>query len=822
MTKIKIEYNPYRCRTKLEYLDSKERIMPVSQNIIERVEKLRMQHYLQPFKGWKGLLAELNESLGDNSYQIIFIGTEPDYRDFARECKRFSEKGNIHFNPQYGLNAAAAANASATEKRRRIGELWEEIERAKIESLNVEDIKANFDSALDSYFNILFTAPVSGGKSTLQNGICGRMYLSTNNNAETAVVSETKLLPDQSDLVGKAVQADDGKTISIPTPITQRTMEEMNKKLGRDKKPAYKLFQFDFPCETFRGLPVIPVMVDTPGPNNAMDKEHRTILSQALNGDEKGVVCVVFPANSIETEDMKEELEMVADAMKNSADGELDAERFLFICNYADGISNFDGEEGTPAKLLKVLNAHGITKPSIFYVCARTAELVRMSRYIRAFPVEKRSEANQTLRQFPDKDKTDYKGFVDQYNTIIDEEDGTAIEPVHTYRYSALPPEKIQELDRQEEKLQNRLRETTDPEERAWLRGEIALINCGVTAIEEAIYTYCEKYSLVIKIRQFHDNIARKAKDQDMLQAALNQVAETDAKRSAAHNMAAKQKEEYEKANLLNKYLERVDQVRLSQDMLDSMEAELEVKISHIQPGNCIKLGGEEGLWCKASDFQNYAQRINDEIDTHTKKAAEAATDYFNEDAIRQMNHLLQDFQKSISELSRKNVFNLSGLKIDGLAPFDVVTSDITPDAVERWEKTGEKWVKADGVFNALKRLNPFGSAYSGFEKQAVFGNVSYCSVSNYLKSKQAKQTQTFHEVLESYRLEVNRHINEMKTEVKKRMKRLDKFIKEQFDEFLRLSADAKELEIEAKRAKQQAEDLEKILNRINKLLEIR
>ena len=114
------------------------------------------------------------------------------------------------------------------------------------------------------------------------------------------------------------------------------------------------------------------VLVDTPGPNNSRDPEHRAATYRMLSESSKTVVLYIMNATQLAVDDDNNLLGHVANSMK--VGGKQSRDRFIFVVNKLDDFKK--GEDSIDAALQKVrdyLADNGIENPNIYPASALTA-----------------------------------------------------------------------------------------------------------------------------------------------------------------------------------------------------------------------------------------------------------------------------------------------------------------------------------------------------------------------------------------------------------------------------------------------------------------
>lgn len=168
MTNIQITYNPYTVKTSIILNDQE-----VDYNVspLAYVQNKRLQEWIEPREGWKGIYKALQECTGEARIRIEFTGTTGDFDDmvYAKE-----KAGNCFQSIELvHKNKSTAKEAEPHQKMEKLKELYKELQEGPVEEFKTEDIRKNFDAAINSDFRIVVIAPMSSGKSTLINSMLG-------------------------------------------------------------------------------------------------------------------------------------------------------------------------------------------------------------------------------------------------------------------------------------------------------------------------------------------------------------------------------------------------------------------------------------------------------------------------------------------------------------------------------------------------------------------------------------------------------------------------------------------------------------------------
>jgi hypothetical protein len=279
------------------------------------------------------------------------------------------------------------------------------------------------------------------------------------NGACTATI--TKIQDDDDKTFKAKVKFKDGNPDANYSCLDYETMKNLN----ADKNVYEIEAKGDIPFVTSEEVAL--VLIDTPGPDNALDSRHGEVTARALDESSKMLVLFVMNGGKINDESQNKFLQSIAKSM--SVGGKQSRERFLFVINKLD---SYDAEDDdianeTLPETVKNLEKMGIENPNIFPVAALPALLIREYQNI-SDPERKKKILNQV--------KPIAEKMVEQGQ-------------LHLEQYPHLP-HGCQEKIKQE--LQHAI-EAND------ILGQ-ALVHSGIRGIEETIKLYVTKYCRPAKI----------------------------------------------------------------------------------------------------------------------------------------------------------------------------------------------------------------------------------------------------------------------------------------------------------------------------------
>lgn len=353
------------------------------------------------------------------------------------------------------------------DKENSISEIFDEIQRGPFAELKQPDVVKAFNMAKSSDFEVNVVATMSAGKSTLINSLLRQKLMPAKQEACTATITEIKDT-DGDCFVAKVYNAN-GELIQTYPELTFEIMEKLNGDPNVSKIRAEGNIPF------VESEDVSLVLIDTPGPNNSRDPEHKAATYRMLSESSKAVVLYILNATQLAVNDDYNLLSHVADSMR--VGGKQSRDRFIFVVNKLDEFKQ--GEDSVDAALNKVrdyLKDNGIENPNVYPASALTALEIRTLL----------TEGNN---------KFDYAvGMANLKVQMFNE-----VEEMHFETKAPLTPSVRGQLEMRLSEARNN----------GDAKGE-ALIHCGIVPIEMAIQMYVQKYAKTAKIRNIVDTFSKR------------------------------------------------------------------------------------------------------------------------------------------------------------------------------------------------------------------------------------------------------------------------------------------------------------------------
>ena len=504
------------------------------------------------------------------------------------------------------------------------------IQNGPFSELRDVDIINAFEHAKSSDFEVCVVATMSAGKSTLINSMLRTKLMPSKQEACTSII--TKLKDNDSQCWQAEVYNKEGRLIEAHENLTISTMERLN---GDENVSVIKAAG-NIPFVTADDVSLI--LIDTPGPNNSRDPEHKRVQSEFLNKSSKSLVLYIMEG-TFGTDDDNALLERVAESM--SVGGKQSKDRFIFVVNKMDNRNTEDGDTSqTLTRIRSYLKKHGIVNPNLFPAAALPALNIRRIK-------------NGEIVDEDTADETELK--VRKLNRN---------ENFHFETYASLPASIRGEINRQ-------LSEAS-------INGDLenqALIHTGIVSIEAAIRQYVQKYAKTAKIKNIVDTFIHKLDALDCFEKTKKELAS----RLDQNEEIVKQIEliEHKISDVkeAQKFEESVEHVVLQVDddaknvvegIITKFQAKIRNKIDELR-GKEIEIALVEN---EVAELEQFARRLEPNFQAELDEL-------IKNNLIKSSEELLKTYRdKLISLTDELDVDSLIGISIE---PLKFMEGDITP-----------------------------------------------------------------------------------------------------------------------------------------------
>ena len=763
MKKVFIKYNPYKLETEVT-VDGKK--LAQNSKLGEKiVPGTRLQEWIEELP--RILIDEYN----DEEFDVVFHGTLLDYEDLTEVFNKAYENRK--------LKSAKLERKPAKETKDKevlIDKIFEKIQNGPFDELKDADIINAFENAKSSDFEVCVVATMSAGKSTLINSMLRTKLMPSKQEACTAIV--TRIKDNDNNSWEAEVYNKDNKMIESYKELNYETMERLNS----DENVSLIKASGNIPFVTSEDVSL--VLIDTPGPNNSRDPEHKKVQSEFLSKSSKSLVLYIMEG-TFGSDDDNALLQRVADSM--AVGGKQSKDRFIFVVNKMDDRKKEDGStEETLNRIRAYLKKHGIENPNIFPTAALTALNIRL--------IENESEIDEDSI-----DETEVK--VKKLNRN---------ENLHLENFASLPLS-------MRGKINEELSKAIENED----VNEQALIHTGVPSVEAAIRQYVKKYAKTAKIKNIVDTFTHK-------------LDEVGCFEETKHELAKRQDESKKIVEQILKISEKIDNIKRTQKFKDAVDdAVKKVKDDSKKVVKGIKLEFQNRITEKIDAFKERELEV-DEAEKEVDKLIDFANKELKPDfeveldklirknLINTGNALLDEYKNKLKELTDEIDTSASGITIDPLklmeGSFNIADSFSLEKMIQTKEvEDGEEWVK-----NKDKKWY---KPWTWFQEKGYY-RTKYKDV-EYVKADEMAQ-----ELLKPVQKGIYENSNcainyayEQSDIIKKKFndefKKLDNVLKRKLDELKSFATDREKAEERIRESEHKLKWLESIKREIESILEI-
>lgn len=477
MTQVYVKYNPYRLKTEIQ-VNGKD--LPQDSGIYKLLKGKRLQEWVGNFP--RMLVDEFNSV----DFDVDFCGMPLDWDDFQEAMNAAKRHGTIH-----DLHLRFIEGKASDDVTDKIVSIFNDLKEGPMDDFRDPRLLAAFENIRSAVFPINVIATMSSGKSTLVNALLQRKLMPSKNEACTATITEI-LDTDEAKYTAVVFDTNGGKMESIDD-LTYEVMDHLNSNtdVGRIKVKG----NIPFLDSNTMAL----CLIDTPGPNNAQNQEHKNTTYSAINADSNNLILYVLNATQLGTNDDANLLNYVAEQIRKG--GKQARDRFLFVINKMDAFNpEEENIEGAVERAKKYLAEHGIEEPQIFPCSAQMALVIR------------------TLLKDVDLGKltiSEMLSLPTAASEMLPKLDKFIKYPaLHLEQYSTLSPSAQQELNFRLKQAEAR----NDTKEQA-------LIHSGICSIESAITAYVKKYAKTKKVKDLVESFQEVLESNQVLVNAKMKIA---------------------------------------------------------------------------------------------------------------------------------------------------------------------------------------------------------------------------------------------------------------------------------------------------------
>ncbi len=650
MKKVFIEYNPYTLKTKFT-VDGKQ--LAGNSKIAESIKPdSRLQEWVEKLP--QALVDEFN----DSNFQISFHGTVSDYEDLNEVFEQAKETNKFLSVATEFIPAKEVA-----EKQKLVEQVFQDIQAGPFEELRDPALINAFENAKSSDFPICVVATMSAGKSTLINSLLERKLMPSKQEACTAIITKLKDVKG-SDKWRAKVYTKDGTLLQTCNDLTYADMEKLNS----DDRVSTIEAKGNIPFVSSDEISL--VLVDTPGPNNSRDPEHKAVQSKFLGQSSKALVLYIMEA-TFGSDDDNALLQRVAESMQ--VGGKQSKDRFIFVVNKLDDRRGEDGSmTATLDRVRDYLKSHGIENPNLFPAAALPALNIRLLENGTKLDEDTIDETEMKVRKFNRNDN------------------------LHLEQYAVLPAS-----------LKKKIETDLFEAKTAGNKNQEALIHTGIISVEAAIRQYVDKYAKTAKIKNVVDTFIGRidslnveANTKDLLLKNQQECAQIVAQLDIIESKVAELKGAKAFESSVNEAVRKVKDKasRVVDTIVEKYQAKIRSKISDLR-GRELSLSDARYEVRKMQDFassleSNFRTELEDMIQANL-----VSTGY----------SLIEAYKSKLA--SMVNEISVGNLKIN-ISPLEMMSGYI-PDAnsysLSDLERSRSRRVEDGGHYESRRKWwNPF------------------------------------------------------------------------------------------------------------------
>ena len=772
MKTVLIKYNPYRLKTDVS-INGK----PVKKNSRLNITNQRIQEWID------NLPEILLEECSTRDFELVFHGTYLDFEDIVAVSVE-AKKRNINIKP---IHKPAK---EVKDKELALDEIFKEIQDGPFEALKQEDVINAFNLAKSKEFEVNVVATMSAGKSTLINALLGKKLMPATQEACTATI--TKIHDNDKDNYAAEAFDQNGEKVITFSNLTYDLMEELNSLPNVSKIDISGNIPFVTSEESSL------VLIDTPGPNNARDKDHKVKTYNMLSESSKTLVLYILNAQQLAVEDDDNLLSHVADSMKIG--GRQSRDRFIFVINKMDEYwRDEDSVESAIQKVKDYLSDKGIENPNIYPLSAITALYIRDS-------------------------------LMSIKSMESDDHDDSEIEEAKMLVRRCIKKEKLHFEDYTP--LTTRAKDTIKSQLQTYVENdslkEQALIHSGIITLEEIIKSYVLKYSKTAKIKNIVDTFEKKLESERILEEEKTHLSMCTENKQEIRNKINLIESKLDDGESVKDFRRKINDINYDKQIKDSANkimSEVEAKITmYLKQSTKDEMSIEEAkevhrkLLNKANTIR---AKMKSDIEIMVNKTVKKnASKLLNEYKFKLIN--LVD-ELDISDEFRIDPFKLMEGNINGLEDIEYLLDGTTN--VKLVKKVIGEYKEYDEIFGLRRWLNEkLGTDFDvDFEIIKVYADVEEEYVdgqelsNRFILPIQEDLYRDKEEVIKYAKKDV-KAIKELFIE---EFDKLDKLLKEKLDELKKCTLDEKIASEKLKESKNRLEWIEKLDKKLNNILDI-
>lgn len=756
MKKVFIKYNPYKVETEITV---DEKALPSNSEL--NFEERRFQEWVEELPNL--LLEEYNCT----EFELTFHGTILDYEDLLESVEEAKKSG-------INIKCKHVKAKELKDKELTIKKIFNDIQKGPFEELKQKDIIRAFELASKSEFEVNVIATMSAGKSTLINALLSKKLMPSKQESCTATISRIK---DSDSEVFNAKAYDKDETLLEVQPELNY---EIMQKLNANEDVSEIAIEGDIPFVSADDMAL--VLVDTPGPNNSRDENHKATTYRMLSESSKTLVLYILNATQLGVDDDNNLLNNVAESMK--VGGKQSKDRFIFVVNKIDTFrKGEDSVNDSINKVRKYLEDKGINNPSIFPAAALPALDIRT--YLK------------------DGDKTD-EDLEDEINYSV----GKLVrdEEKHLEKYAPLTPSI-------RGRISNELQQAKEENNKY----SMALIHTGIRPIEEYINMYVEKYAKTAKIKNIVDTFDKKLQTAESFEKSKQEIAANEHKHKEIIEAIHTIKGKINNGKQAKEFKSRIDAINFDKKIEKSIRditKPFQEKLTEVKESADDKMTKTEAEY-KVKEYTTLARNIQAEIKV---KLETIVTQNIKDNAYA----LLKEYTDKIDSLSSDLAMGDFNINSFDLVQGDISTLKDGQALINKLTSTESVKVGTEKVKNINRKwYKPWTYFQPAYFEEDVYADVDYVDgkklANQFLAPIQEALINNTRSAAEYAKLQGS----EVKAYFIDQFKQIDSILKNKLTELEEFAADEQVIKKSVEESKKKLAWLKNIQDRVRDILEV-
>ena len=763
MKKVFIKYNPYKLETEIT-VDGKK--LAQNSKLGEMIESgSRLQEWIEE------LPYILIDEYNDRDFDIMFHGTEPDYDDLVDSFVAAYNKDEL----EAVIDRKPAKETS--DKEVLIDEVFKEIQKGPFDELRDTDIINAFQHAKSSDFEVCVVATMSAGKSTLINSMLGTKLMPSKQEACTAIITKIKDVTESGTSWQAEVYNKDNKMIESYKELTYSTMERLN----ADENVSTIKINGNIPFVSSEDVSL--VLIDTPGPNNSRDPEHKRVQSEFLSKSSKSLVLYIMEG-TFGSNDDNTLLERVAESM--NVGGKQSKDRFIFVVNKMDDRRKEDGDtKQTLDRIHSYLEEHGIKNPNLFPAAALPALNIRLINSGKEVDEDTLDETEMKVRKL------------------------NRNETLHFEKYASLPLSISEHID---EKLKKSIEsEDKDAE---------ALIHTGVVSIEAAIRQYVQKYAKTAKIKNIVDTFMHKLDEVGCFEETKRELAQNRNEIEQIVAYISNIRKNIDDAEAATKFKDAVDDAVITVN--DEAKIFIEDILQKLQSRTRERIDSARGkeldtneVKDEVTELEKFAKNLEEDLQSNLDELIKT-------NLVKTGEVLLSEYKNKLASLTKESeLLRSSGIIIDPLTLMssNVVEDDSLINKLTRSKEIedGDEWISN----TSKKWYKPWTWLQESGYYRTKYKTVKYVKADELAQEFLAPVQENIYESGDNACSYALKQSNKIATVFNDEFKRLDNVLKFKLSELESFTKDKEKADKRIKECEARLKWLEKIKSKVESILEI-